>query len=65
MDDENAVEDALENLNSALYPTEMFSNNKGYCEKIVYAQEALDEAEEMLQQTKDSIKFFNSILAKF
>lgn len=65
VDDENAVEDAQENLNNALYPTEMFSNNKGYCERIVAAQENLEQAEEILQQTKDSILFFISILGKF
>lgn len=65
VDDENAVEEAQEELNNALYPKEMFSNNKSYCEAIVYRQELLEEAEENLKQTKDSIQFFNSILGKF
>jgi len=65
VDDENAVEEAQEALNNALYPTEMFTNNKSYCDSIVRKQEELYEAEDNLKQTKDSIVFFNSILEKF
>jgi len=65
VDDENAVEEAQEAINNALYPTEMFTNNKSYCDSIVDKQEELYEAEDTLKQTKESIVFFNSILEKF
>lgn len=65
IDDENAVEDANERLNSTIYPTELPTDNKKYCLSIVAAQAALDEAKEQLELTKESIKYFNELLEKF
>lgn len=62
IDDEQAVEDAEEALNNAIYPTAVFSDAKQYCKKIADAQAALENAKEELEATKDSIAFFQKLL---
>ena len=62
VDDENTVEDAQEAFANAIYPTSMFSDNKSYCQNIVFHQQLLDAANDILQQTKDSITFFEGLL---
>ena len=62
VDDENSVEDAQEALANALYPTSMFSDNKSYCQNIVNHQQLLDGTIDILQQTKNSITFFEGLL---
>lgn len=65
VDDENNVEDAQEALNTAKYPTIMFSNNSQYCNDILIAQDTLSSKEEILKATQDSIKFFEALLSEF
>ena len=65
VDDENALEDAQEAFDNAVYPTELFTDNKAYCAQIASKKEKLNAAKDNLEQTKDSIAFFESQLAKF
>jgi len=62
VDDEQRVEDAQERLDNAIYPTEVFTDNRMYCQRIVAAQESLDSANEVLTATQESIEFFTKLL---
>lgn len=62
VDDETRVEDAEEALNVAIYPTEMFRDNRAYCANIARAQANLDEAVERKTATEESIVFFKTLL---
>lgn len=65
VDLENNVEDANEALESAKYPTTVFTNNQRYIENIQYAQKACDSAQEDLDAVKESISYFETLLASF
>ena len=62
VDDEQRVEDAQERLDNAIYPTEVFSDNRSYCQRIANAQADLDAAAEILASTQESIEFFTKLL---
>lgn len=64
VDDENTLEDAKTALNNAIYPINLFKDNRNYCALIVDAQEAIDEAQETVDNTTNSIKYFQDLLAK-
>lgn len=64
VDDETALEDAEEAFNVALFPTSVFTDNQAYVANIKYKQEALDVAVENLENTKESIAYFESLLEK-
>lgn len=64
VDDETAVEDAQEALNNAIFPTSVFTDNRGYVTSIQSAQERLESAEVDLESTKESIAFFEDLLKK-
>jgi hypothetical protein len=59
------VENKEEVFKTALYPTEVFTNNQIYCNNIASANQQLEEAKETLENLKNSIKFFEDVLAKF
>lgn len=65
VDLENNLEDANEGLYNAKYPTTVFTNNQYYIEGIQRAQSVVDLASEDLQAVRDSIKFFEELLASF
>ncbi len=65
VDAENAVEEAEEALNSAIYPSEMISNNESYCRNIVMHQQYVDDAKATLNQIKESKEFFEGLLKTF
>jgi hypothetical protein len=65
IDDENTLEDAQDALQTAIYPTALFSDNKSYCQGIANAQAKVDAAQDTLDNTRTSLAFFNGLLAKF
>jgi hypothetical protein len=62
VDDEQRVEDAQEYLDNMIYPTSVFSDNRAYCQNIVNAHAQLENAQETLKATQDSIEFFTALL---
>ena len=62
VDDETAVEDAQENLNNAIFPTAVFTDNRAYVNNIQDAQEALDVATDTLESTLETIAYFETLL---
>ena len=62
VDDESAVEDGEELLNNAIYPNTAITDNQAYVRGISKAHEALEEAKETLENTKNSIAYFENII---
>ena len=60
VDQENAVEDAKEALNSAQFPTSLVKDNNSYIQGIVNAQSLLDSAEDSLASIKKAIEYFSA-----
>jgi len=56
------VDNAKEALEKAIYPTVLINNQQGYYKNIIGRQEALNEAEELLKNTKASIDYANNLL---
>jgi major membrane immunogen (membrane-anchored lipoprotein) len=65
VDLESTKENAEEGLKDALYPTEVFSDNKAYCDNIVRKQQAVDAAADSLDEATESLKYFEDLLATF
>lgn len=65
VDLENELEDATEALHSAKYPTVVFTNNSSYIENIRIYQNNFDKAKENLENVKESIVYFETMLATF
>jgi hypothetical protein len=65
VDDEAAVDQAKENLDNAKFPTTLISDNKYYVGDIKKQFDALEQAKETLTATRDSIKYFESLLVEF
>lgn len=63
VDDETRVEDATEALDNAIYPTSVPTDNSKYIANIVSAQESLDKAIEMLDETISTLTYFESMLS--
>ena len=64
VDDETRVEDAVEALNNAIYPTSVPTDNSAYISGIVKAQESLDRATELLEETTSTLSYFETMLAE-
>ena len=65
VDLENTLDDANELLDGAMFPTEMITDSQNYILKIQRAQEAKNTAEEQLENVKESIVYFEALLATF
>lgn len=65
VDLENSVEEAVETLNSAKFPTSVFSSNQSYVDAILRAQKGVDEAKAELESVNTAIKYFTDLLASF
>jgi len=65
VDDEGTLEDAKEALKAAYYPTTKISDNKSYVEGIRRAQERVDAAQETLDNTTSSVKYYEGLIAEF
>ena len=65
VDAETAIEDAVENLGNAKYPTVLITNNREYIEGIKNAQEKLDEAKDFLASLNDSVAYFEDLLSTY
>lgn len=65
VDLENSLEDAVEALKIATYPTSVFSSNEDYVKGILRAQQSVDQAKENLEATNKAIEYFNKLLIKF
>lgn len=65
VDQENVLEEAEEALQNAIYPTEMIKDNRAYCQGIANTQEKVNSAKLDLEETQESITYFEAILAKF
>jgi seryl-tRNA synthetase len=65
VDLENEVEDSLEALHNAKYPTTVFTNNQSYIQNIQSYKLRFDESSEKLQEVRKSIIYFESMLASF
>lgn len=61
---EEKVEDCKEALENAIYRTEPINSSEAYINGIADAQEDLDEAEEALEDNKNSIEYYKNLLAK-
>jgi len=64
VDDETRVEDAVEALNNAIYPTTVPTDNGAYINNIVRAQENLDKATEILDETQKTLSYFETMLTE-
>lgn len=62
VDDEMYLEDKKETFNNTLYPTVRISHNQSYVEEVKRAKDGITKAEEQLQDTKDSITFFEQLV---
>lgn len=62
VDNEDTVDTAKENLDAAIYPTELITDNQRYCQNIVNAQIRLAEEEEDLESVKTQIKNFENLI---
>lgn len=63
VDDEMAVENAKEAFNDALYPT-VVTDAQVYTSNLVKAKKVVEQAEEQLKATEDSIAFFTELADK-
>ena len=52
VDDETAVEDAEEAFNTAVFPTNVFTDNRDYVTQIQSANTRLEEAKDQLEATR-------------
>lgn len=64
VDAEDALENTQEAFTEAIYPKEVFTDNKSYCQSIVNAQEAVDSAQEDVDNIKASLEMFKTLLSK-
>ncbi len=65
VDDESNVEDKQEALSNAKFPTTLITNNSYYVENVKRAYDALEEANDTLADTQNSILYFEQLLAEF
>jgi N-methylhydantoinase B/oxoprolinase/acetone carboxylase alpha subunit len=65
VDLENSLDDANELLETAKFPVTMITDSHFYIKGIQRAQEAKDKAEEDLTNVKESIVYFETLLASF
>ncbi len=65
VDQEEAIKDAEEALKDAYYPIEKITDNKRYLEGIKNAQARLEERQELLKDTNESIAYWKKVLATF
>jgi hypothetical protein len=61
VDAEMHVEEALDKLNNTIVPDADITDGKAYVERIVDAQDNLDEKNEELDQLKRSLEYFESL----
>lgn len=64
IDDENAVDDAQDGLNTAMFPTVKIDNGAHYIKNLAYYNDRLENAKANLQATNKSLEFFRGLLAK-
>lgn len=62
VDDEVNVEEAQEAYHKAKYPKTVINDNKAFVQNVKTYYERLERAQETLSETKESIKFFESLL---
>lgn len=62
VDDETYLEDKKEAFANTLYPVDRIIHNQSYVEEVKKAQDSITRAEEQLQDTKDSITFFENLV---
>lgn len=65
VDLEGSLEDANEALNDAKFPITMITDNYAYIRNIQRAQEARDAAQTNLDDVKESIKYFETLMKEF
>lgn len=65
VDDEASVDTANENLEIAKFPTLAITDNKSYISNIKYYQDAIDKANDTLASTRESIAYFEALLASY
>lgn len=61
---DEAVEDAKEALNNAIYCTEPIVSSEAYISNIVKAKDNLTDAEDAIEDNQESIEFYKSLLEK-
>lgn len=64
VDQETAVEEATEALNEAVYVTSQITNSDAYLSGIKTAQSRLDNANQDLSNTKNSLEYWKKLLAE-
>lgn len=62
VNDEAALENAEEAFEKAIYPAYEIENGNSYSEGIVVCDTKLKEAKQSLEETQESIKFWQNIL---
>lgn len=62
VDDESALDDAKESFENSIYPTDKITHNQSYVDGIARHQKNVDNAQETLDSTKESIAYFTKIL---
>lgn len=64
VDAELEVDNAKERLADAKYPASYPSNNQAYCQAVVDASNRLEDAQDKVDAFKESIEFFEGLLAE-
>lgn len=62
IDKEDAVSDTGDKLTASIFPVEIPTNPMGYVNDIKQSQENYDKAVEALEDTKETIKFYENII---
>lgn len=65
VNDEEAVQEANEALNKAMYPTELITDQQEYASNLAYHNESVQDAQDQLETTKASIEFYKKVLVDF
>lgn len=65
VDAEGELDTAKEALADAMYPSEMITDGKAYCDRIVRAQENVQAKETTLESIQHSIEVFKELLESF
>lgn len=65
VDAEVSLEEAVEKLNSAKYPTSLIKDNSEYIRSIANRQDKVNEAKDNLEDINKSIEYFQNLYGEF
>ena len=65
IDAELNLEDAVEKLDAAKFPTAMITDGQMYCQNVINAQGRVADATDELADVRDSIETFEALIKEF